>query len=360
MSLAEELAQIGKVRTTALAEEITSEVQARGGRSPAHALELEPRQQPKRTGLLFEFLRVLTGEERIQRLNVIRDWLRQELPGLLKRTPLRPSHFGFAGVDELATFVADALVRMEASAASEAEFVRGIKGWQSNFIGRVLFERLVKFHPNLSEFFDGAAKDFIKLANTELKSGARAFVNVAGKPAEVTGRFGNPRKVVEFKLRGADGVVRPFTDFGFIAQNAEGKWVMLPIEIKLPAAMGGVAGQFSEFLPRLGEAEELIALVADKSGNPTELPPIKPADLVFMQHDTAQMAVAPLSEKQFLAALASGHLPNERVLPADVGKVITVDQRTSPTRNLIYYHTRVLVQRSWLESIVGILTTTPK
>ena len=46
-----------------------------------------------------------------------------------------------------------------------------------------------------------------------------------------------------------------------IAKNQQGVWGSLPIEIKMPSALSGVAEQFSEFLPRLKDGEELIAVL---------------------------------------------------------------------------------------------------
>jgi hypothetical protein len=351
----EMIAKAAKAETAPLFDLIAKEVEEQTGKSPTEALALTPKEPPSRTGLLYRFLTALNAEQRIARLKEITEILRKELPAVLAKTPLVAMHFGFKTVAQLADYIASALVDMETSATSEADFIRGIKGWQSNLVGRVVFERLVKYHPQLSAFFRATAKDFIRLANSEL---THAFEDVFGKATKVTSFFGEPLKVFEFKLVGADGVTRAFTDFGFIARNAEGRWVMLPIEIKLPAALGGVAGQFSEFLPRLGEAQELVALV-EEGGQLIEKR-IAPADIVLMRHDTGQMAVAPLSQKQFQAALARGDLPSAKIAPKDVASIVTVDQRTSPSRGMVYYHTRVLVERGWLESIVRVLTHTPK
>jgi hypothetical protein len=359
--------------TRPLAELVEKAVQAPPERVPgavttkvsvAGALALKSESQAtSRLSRLFEMIGLAGAAERVAHLNSILGTLRQELPEVLAKLPLRLSHFGFTGaraLEDFVQFIGKILADMQTRATSLEEFEGGIAGWRWNLGGR-LFERLVKFDRKLDIFFRKLAGDLLRLVNDE-KQGSRAtLVDIFGKPRRVDRTFGKPLKVVEFSLVGADGVKRPFTDFGFIAQNAQGRWVLLPIEIKLPAALSKVAGQFSEFLPRLREAQKLFALVADEQGEQQKIP-IDPTELVLMQHDAAQVAVAPLSTKAMQSVLDStgGSTSARSIHPDDVAAIVEFKPRTSQTHGLAYYQVRLLVARDWLESIVRLLTDPPK
>ena len=78
-----------------------------------------------------------------------------------------------------------------------------------------------------------------------------------------------------------------------------------------------------------------------------------------MDHDRGQIAVAPLSQTQFLRALESGSIPSPTLLPSNVGKIIGFEPRSSQPREVIYYLARGMVDRGWLETMVRILTDPP-
>ncbi len=364
-----------KVIQAVAAKTVEPEVQSlakklKGAKSPGpgkSTLPLNPEPPHVRVQRLYELISTDVAE-RGQRLLEVMDRLRRDLPQVLDKLPLKLKHLGFQGLDGLVKYMGGALQTMETDATSRAEFARGLKGWRWNFVGRVLFERLVKYHPKLDEFFRSAAKAFLGVLNEAIPATSAAkerkrfpttLVDAFGKVREVKSRFGprSLRKVLEFRLVGADGVERAYTDFGFIAKNSEGVWAAMPIEIKMPTALSGVAKQFSEFVPRLAEATKVIAVVEGES-EPIE---IAPSNLLLMQHDKAQIAVAPLSEKGFRDLLGGSASPGTaRAVPAgEVGSVVSLDQGVSPTHSTIYYRLRVLVQREWLEAIVRVLTDPP-
>jgi hypothetical protein len=319
----------------------------------ARAAALRGESRGARLSRLFE---LVSGDavQRMARILDIMDAMRRELPDILARSPLKLSHFGFARFDDLVQYIGEALVHMETSAETRAAFVRGVEGWRWNLVGRVLFERLVKYHPRLDTFFRSVANDLVELVNREVAAAKRGLVGLTGSRPAVTPTFGTARKVMEFRLIGADGVERAFTDFGFLTRNREGWWVMLPIEIKMPGALAKVAEQFSEFLPRLEKAQQLIALVEhDGAIVRQKIPPEK---LLFMQHDQTQVAVAPLSKRAGEKLLASGR----SVPAADVASVIEFTPKGSATHGLQHYRIRLLVLRDWLEDLVRPITDPPK
>jgi hypothetical protein len=345
--------------TNPLVDAVQKKTQVYANKPTQKALALKAKPPSTRVSRLFEMITTAGHAERISRLNMIMEGLRKNLPSVLARLPLRLSHLGFKRVEHLVQFLGEALLNMKTEASSLKEFVRGIKGWRWNIAGRLLFERLVKYHPQLDQFFRETAREFISLVNDGVEQSTKALVDISDKPRKVTGKFGKALKVVQFSLVGADDVERAFTDFGFIASNPQGLWAILPIELKMPAALGKVASQFGEFIPRLSEAKQIVALVEE--GGRQRTIRIKPSDLVFLQHDRAQIVIAPLSKRQLVAALGGGTSSSaaQTVAPGAVASVHELDQRTSPTHGTIYYRIRLLVLRDWLESIVRVLTDSP-
>jgi hypothetical protein len=319
----------------------------------AGAVGLQPAAAPSVARATLWRLLQTAIDKRSAMLVAIGDRLRAGIPKVLARSPLRLEHFGFTSLDQMVAHVLAGLAEMETSARTAADFNRGLKGWRWNVAGRLLFERLVKFHPGLDAFLSGLATDLFGLIANEAGERFVTLVDGTGATRRVTPDFGAPRKVVEFKLRGADGVLRAYTDFGFVGRNKQGLWGGLLIEIKMPAALAAVAEQFSEFLPRLKEAQELIIVFLDETGTAREQS-VRPADFVLMQHERGQLAVAPLSVKQGQKLLSQGP-----VLPGDVGKVVSFAPAVSPRFQLTYYKARVLVQREWLVDIVRLITDPP-
>ena len=347
-----DLEAASKAATEELADSVRQKVGAHpGGGSVEAALALRGESRGARMSRLFE---LVSGgvAERMARVLEVMDTLRQELPDVLGRLPLKLSHLGFASLEALVQYLGEALFRMETSAASRAEFVSGIKGWRWNLVGRLLFERLVKFHPELDAFFRALAGDLVNVVNSEAQARPRALVDIEGRPRTVTATFGKAVKVLEFRLVGADGVERAFTDFGFISRNREGWWVILPIEIKMPSALAGVTQQLSEFLQRLVAGQELVAIVERNGVLVREL--VEPQKLLFLRHQPTQFAVAPISTR------AAERLASEALASRDVGSIVELEPRTSESRQVQYYRIRLLVLREWLEALVRPLTDPPK
>jgi hypothetical protein len=85
----------------------------------------------------------------------------------------------------------------------------------------------------------------------------------------VSKKVGKPRKVIKSILEGDEGP-KEFSDFGFIASNPDRQFLLLPIEIKLPAAMGKAPGQMAEFVPRLQKANKIIRPDLSRAADPLE------------------------------------------------------------------------------------------
>ena len=316
----------------------------------AHVQQMQPAPPvSSRGGLLWRLLQT-SVKQRTPLLVSMETKLRAALPQVMASHPLRLSHLGFRTTEELISHLVAGIEAMETGATSTAEFTRGLKGWRWNVAGRLLFERLVKNHPALDAFFRACAADYFRRVNTDGGRTLVAVVDGLENQRRVSPTFRAPEKVMEFKLRGADGVVRSYTDFGFVARNADGLWGALLIEIKMPAALAGVAAQFSEFLPRLREAQEIVAVIVDRNGAVRE-ERILPANFVLLEHERGQIAVAPISLKQAGKLQAGGP-----VLPSDVAKVVEFAPASSETHELRYYKVRVLVFREWLVDIVRAMT----
>ncbi|TXS49824.1 hypothetical protein EAO75_14110 [Streptomyces sp. uw30] len=341
--------------TSKVSKELSKKVAAHAPHaSIEQSLALRPEPRAVRLSRLFD---LVTGDPpvRMARILELMDVLHGELRAVMARIPLRPLHFGFKTVEEMVQYIGEVLFMMETSAASPADFVAGIDGWRRNLVGRILFERLVKYHPRLDAFFRGLAKDLVKQVNAELAASRRALVDARGKPRRASPTFGEPEKVIEFRLVGGDGIERAFTDAGFLATNREGRRALLPLELKMPAALQGVAAQFDEFLSRLQAGEELIVVV-ERNGALVRQP-VDPDKLLFMAHDRAQVAVAPLSVK---AAERLAQQKKGPVQPDEVARVVDFEPKHSESRQLSYYVIRLLVLRDWLEEIARPITDPPK
>jgi hypothetical protein len=312
------------------------------GKPTHHALGLAQTAPATRVGRLFRMLTATGQAERMAEWADIMEDLRRELPGVLAKLAIKPSDFGFKQVAHIAQLLGEALLNMETRARTLKRFARGLEGWRWNVAGRVLFERMVKYHPGLQHFFLEIADQFRAIVNQEVKASG-ALLGIDDKAKLVTAPFGKPRRVVEFIIVDAADVERPATDFGFVASNEQGLWAILPIELKMPAALSKVAGQFSEFLPRLRKATALIAVI-EEDGK-THRQSIDPKSLVFMEHDRAQVAVAPLSRKQLQAAQGGA-----------VASVAEVEASASAKHDSFHYRLRLLVDRRWLEAIVRLIT----
>jgi hypothetical protein len=347
-----DLAAASKAATGELADAVRQKVSAHAaGASVEAALVLHGESRGARLSRLFE---LVSGSvpERMTRILEVMDTLRRELPDVLKRSPLKLRHLGFTSLEALVQYLGESLFWMETSAASRTEFVRGIKGWRWNLVGRLLFERLVKFHPRLDKLFRGLAADVVMLLNRGVATRPRALVDIEGRPRAATPTFGKPEKVVEFRLVGADGVERAFTDFGFVSRNRQGWWAVLPIEIKMPSALSGVAQQFSEFLERLIAGQEVVAIIERDGALVRET--VKPDRLLFLRDQPTQIAVAPISTR------VAERLDPKALASNDVASIMEFEPRASESRQVQYYRIRLLILRQWLEDLVRPLTDPPK
>jgi hypothetical protein len=346
------VAGIAKAADSSLSAKITKALSNNGAKpgAAAHALALKPMSAPQRRKLLYA---LVTSDPdaaaRLALLAKVDSRLRVELPARMANTPVTPRNFGLSTPDQVIDLVTARLSRMETGARSLAEFQVGLDGWRRNVVGSLLFERIVKYDPQLDVFFREVGGDLIGLINQEIDAKPRALLGVDGKRRTVSQRFGAPQKIVKVTLVGPDGVPREFTDFGQLAPNPQGWSAFLPIEVKLERALAGVSGQFSEFRPRLSVAKSMVAIVLE-GGKEVERS-IDPAQLVFLSHDLAQTAVAPTGAKQLVAIRAKGS-----IAPGSVASVTDFGPAVSRKYQSMHYRARVLVDRGWLEELVMPLT----
>ncbi|MEV8597339.1 hypothetical protein [Streptomyces sp. NPDC052012] len=343
-----DLSAIGKHVGGALSAKVVKALSDHGAPpgAAAHALALKPVSAPQRRKLVFDLL--TSNPETTARLALLArvdTILRVEVPQRMAKTPLRPRHFGLQTPDQLPALLSDRLARMETRAGSLAEFEAGLSGWLSNIAGNVIFERLAKYEPGLVRFVDDLGTDLVALLNADLAVRPRALLGIDGTARTVSQAFDAPQRVVKFSLEGPDKVVREFTDFGRLAPNPEGWWGLLPVEVKLERAAGGVSGQFSEFMPRLAESRKLIAVVLE--GNTEVERHILPSQLLFLRHDLGQTVITPVTKKLIT------RIEQQKPVPVgDVAQVTEFGPAFSQVHQTTYYRARVLVARRWLDELI--------
>ena len=150
----------------------------------------------------------------------------------------------------------------------------------------------------------------------------------------VSKKFGKPRKVIKSILEGDEGP-KEFSDFGFIASNPDRQFLLLPIEIKLPAAMGKAPGQMAEFVPRLQKANKIIAVVEENGIE--ERVEIDPNNVVFETASRRQMAVTMTGRKHWDRAMAersSRGGGGAMLSTKDVASIVIADERSSVTNGV--------------------------
>lgn len=166
-------------------------------------------------------------------------------------------YFGFKDEKVMIERLRARVMAMELRDASFPEFHSGALGRQNAFIG-VLFEFTIKYGP-IRKLIESLADGAMHTINEDIKRAAKAGAacvmhDASGKRVKVARPFSNPLTANAFDIDTADGV-KESLDFGPVGFNPDGQWcIPLPVEIKLPRAAGGVAGQFVEFPERIAAA----------------------------------------------------------------------------------------------------------
>lgn len=166
-------------------------------------------------------------------------------------------YFGFKDEKVMIEYLRARVMAMELRDASFTEFHSGALGRQNAFIG-VLFEFTIKYGP-IRKLIESLADGAMHTINEDIKRTAKAGAahvmrDAIGKRVKVTRPFSDPLTANAFDIDTADGV-KESLDFGPVSFNPDGQWcIPLPVEIKLPRAAGGVAGQFVEFPERIAAA----------------------------------------------------------------------------------------------------------
>lgn len=166
-------------------------------------------------------------------------------------------YFGFNDEKAFIEHLRARVAAMELRDDSFPEFHSGALGRQNAFIG-ILFELTVKYGPvrKLIESLAAGAMDTInKDIKRAIKAGAaHTMHNAKGQSVNVSKPFSKPLTANAFDIDTKEGV-KESLDFGPVGFNEDGQWcIPLPVEIKLPRAAGGVAGQFVEFPERIAAA----------------------------------------------------------------------------------------------------------
>jgi hypothetical protein len=210
--------------TQTLGAAISKKVATHGGPSTnvSHALSIPPAPPKSPRSRLWALLQTTVSKRTAQLVDMAGN-LRKSIPKAMAKHPVQLGNLGFKSPEELVQYLVAGIAEMETGAKTLAEFNKGIKGWRWNVAGRLLFERLVKFDPRLDRFFRGLAKDFFARISSGAGSTFITLIDGQGNQRRVTPTFGTPEKVVEFKLRGGDGVVRSYSDFGFHCQEPAGR-----------------------------------------------------------------------------------------------------------------------------------------
>jgi hypothetical protein len=168
-------------------------------------------------------------------------------------------YFGFADDKAMLEQVRARVMAMKKSNdGSFKEFHSGAIGRENDFIGRVLFEFTIKYGP-IRRLIEGLASDGMWTINQDIKRAAKigkahVMLDANNRGVKVSKPFSDPLTANAFAIDTVDGA-KESLDFGSVGFNPDGQWsIPLPIEIKLPRAAGGVAGQFAEFPTRIAEA----------------------------------------------------------------------------------------------------------
>jgi len=247
---------------------------------------LKPKSVDARAKALFRILIAGTGEKDAL-VAVFFKSLRENIEAVLKQAATSPKAFGFETIEAFCDELKKKMVNIRARAKTLSEFKNGMEGRKWWFIGKTLWEGYVKNGP-FRTFLNETAQDALKVVNEQIRTDSSyRMVDAWGKPVNVTQEFRRLRAAVEFRT--ADG--REFLDFGHIAENKQGYWVIpTPTEIKQLMAAGEVAEQFGEFVPRVREGGNKILVRYEGTDAMVELDPRK---LVFDPNARNQIVAMP-------------------------------------------------------------------
>jgi hypothetical protein len=344
---------VGAAKTAALEKEIESLADFPSGK-PGRALALKPKPAQFTRGTLFNLLGSAKLADRAKLIPVLLAYLRREVPAVFSKVPLHPLDFGFRKVEELVQFLAEKVYVIETSAKSVREFAREeyLAGLRWNLVGKVLFERLVKYNARVGRLVLEWADEFREaMVNSEIrKRGFLWMLDVNDGRRKVTALFRKPQKVIEFRLEGGKSVRPEFTDFGTMAENSAGDVLLTPIEIKLPSAMSGAKIQQAQFKDRLADADTLVAVLEDGSERR-----IDPGRVVFDEESTHHIAITLYSKRRWEAEGLNPIDKNGKRL-FDVDPVRELKPVSNPRTGTIYYALRLTVLRDWLVDLVKLVT----
>ncbi len=239
--------------------------------------------------------------------------LPKRLASVGERWKLPPKDFNFVSWEAFAKYVKGRVLKIGLRTSDVREFTDDMKGRKWWFMGEILWERYIKYGP-VRKFLDDTAKDALKVINDQIKNNkSMRMVSAWNKSIPITSMFGELSAGVEFLLETADGEKR-YLDFGHIAFNKEGHWILpTPTEIKLPSAAGQVAKQFSEFMSRFRDAKKLIVTfeetdlerlkIQEKIGTgivnlKTEI--VDGRKLVYAELDRSKMVFDPMARNQMV------------------------------------------------------------
>jgi len=229
--------------------------------------QLTPKSVSKERAKQWFKLLLASDGNRIILVSVFFKNLHARLGRALDLVTLHPKSFGFVDLASMSKYIKEKLASSELRADNVKEFLRGMSGRKWHFIGKILWERYIKYGP-VRQYLDARAARILQAVNDEIKAeisntGSYKMFSIRNKEIPIKSEFGSSRyklpAAVEFILE-SDGR-KEFIDFAHVAFNREGYWTMPnPTEIKLPWAAGGAPKQFSEYIGRLKAAKKLFAV----------------------------------------------------------------------------------------------------
>jgi hypothetical protein len=220
------------------------------------------RQKPaltaKSSKRLFDVLKA-TAARKTQLLAELFKDMAKRLNAVMKKHAMNgiAKYFGFSDEKAFIDHLRARVEAMELRDGSFAEFHSGALGRQNAFIG-ILFELTVKYGP-VRKLIESLAQGAMETINDDIRlatkaGAAHAMHDAKGKRIDVSKPFSKPLTANAFDIDTKEGV-KESLDFGPVGFNEDGQWcIPLPVEIKLPRAAGGVAGQFVEFPQRIAAA----------------------------------------------------------------------------------------------------------
>jgi hypothetical protein len=332
---------------------------------------------------LFEVLKA-TAARKTQLLSELFKDTAKRLGAVVKKHAMHglAKYFGFKDEKAFIEHLRARVAAMELRDGTPGEFHSGALGRQNAFIG-ILFELTVKYGP-VRKLIESLAAGGIDAINDDIRratkaGGMHAMHDAKGNRADVAKPFSKPLTANAFDIDTSEGA-KESLDFGSVGFNEDGQWLIpVPVEIKLPRAAGGVAGQFVAFPQRIAaaikagrsvfayfdaaDADTLkkrigkAAIIGEEiiDGRPMVKVALDPAKLVFNSSEVH----GPMSRNQMVAqpdidvwnpanpTALPASVPDDKVVIGDIGgQAVSLDVAASAKgKGFNYWRLRIPAKR---------------